>query len=73
MKSETIVILSEILFPIKLSVASAVFWMTLYEEVLNASVADYLAWRFWLYLLFKLIVIFLPIFLPIFLAEDKNP
>ena len=50
-------------------------FLTLFEEVLNASVADCLAWSriFWLYLLFKLSLIFLPIFLPIFLAEDKNP
>ena len=37
------VILSAILFRIKLPVASAVFSITLFEIVLSATVADYLA------------------------------
>ena len=31
-----------ILLPIKSSVASAVFWIVIFEAVLNASVADFL-------------------------------
>ena len=48
---ETFVILSAILLPIKSPVASAVFWMTFFEEVLSVSMADCLAWSksFWLY------------------------
>ena len=37
------VILSAILFPIKSLVASAVFWIGFFEEVLSASVVDCLA------------------------------
>ena len=72
---ETFVNLSAILLPIKSPVASAVFWIALFEAVLSASVADCLAWSrsFWFYLLLKFLLIFLPIFLPIFLAKDKNP
>ena len=46
---ETLVILLEILLPIKSPVASAVFWITLFGIVLSASVADCLAWSriFW--------------------------
>ena len=40
---EAFEILLEILLPIKLPVAPAVFWMTLFEEVLIASVANFLA------------------------------
>ena len=40
---KTFVILLGILLPIKSPVASAVFWITLFEEVLSASVADFLA------------------------------
>ena len=49
---ETFVILSEMSLPIKSIVASADFWMTLFEDVLSASVADFLASSrsFWLYL-----------------------
>ena len=52
---ETFVILLTILLPIKSPVASAVFWITLLEVVLKASVADYLAWSrsFWPYLPLK--------------------
>ena len=55
--------------------------MTLFEEALSASAADFFArWRsFWrianipgLYLTLKFLVIFLLIFLPKFLAKDKN-
>ena len=35
--------LSAILLPIKSPVVSAVFWTALFEVVLSASVADYLA------------------------------
>ena len=71
---DALVILSAILFIIKWLVASAVFWMTLFEKVLEASVADYLVWlrRFCLCLLFQLLFIFLPIFLPIFLAKRQK-
>ena len=41
---ETLVILSGILFPIKSSVAFAVFWMNPFEEISIASVAACLAW-----------------------------
>ena len=39
---ETFLILSEVLLPIKSPVASAVFWISLFELFLSASVADYL-------------------------------
>ena len=44
-----------ILLLMKSPVASAVFWIILFEVVLSASIADYLAWSrsFWLYLPFK--------------------
>ena len=38
---ETLVILSEILLPIKSPVASAVFWIALFEAVFVASVVDF--------------------------------
>ena len=59
--------LSAILFPIKSPVASAVFWIALFETVFIAFVVGFLALSrsFWLYLLLK--------FLPMFLAKDKNP
>ena len=41
---ETFVILSEFLLPIKSPVTSGVFWLALFEAVLNESVADCLAW-----------------------------
>ena len=41
---ETFVILLAILLPIKLPVPSAIFWITLFDEVLETSVADFLAW-----------------------------
>ena len=41
---EILVILSAILLPIKSPVVSAVFWIALFEAVLNASGADCLAW-----------------------------
>ena len=52
---ETLVILSAILLPIKSPVASAVFWIALFEAVFIASVIDFLALSrtFWPYLLFK--------------------
>ena len=40
---ETLVILSAILLPIKSPVASAVFWIALFDAVLIASVVDFLA------------------------------
>ena len=72
---EALVILSAISFPSKSPVASAVFWIALFEAVLSASVADYLTWSrsFWLYLLVKILLVFLLIFLPIFLVRVKNP
>ena len=47
---ETFVILLSNLLPIKLPVASAFFWITLFEVVLSAAVADCEAWSrsFWL-------------------------
>ena len=61
-------------FSIKSPVATTVFCMTLFEEVLNASVADCSTWSkiFWLYLLFKLWLIFLPMFLPTFVTRIHN-
>ena len=49
---ETFAILLIILLPIKSPVASAGFWMTVFEEVLSASVAHGFAWSrgFWVYL-----------------------
>ena len=41
--SETLVILSPILLQIKSPVASAVFWITLYEALFIASAADFFA------------------------------
>ena len=60
---EAYLILSANLLPIKSSVASACFWIALFEAVLSVSVTDNLAWSrsFWLYLLLKFILIFLPI------------
>ena len=62
------------LFPIESPVVSAVFWVTPFDVVLIASVADCLAWSisFWLYLLLKFLLTFLPVFWFIFLAKDKN-
>ena len=40
--SDTLVILSAVLLPIKSPVASAVFWIALFEAVFIASVADFL-------------------------------
>ena len=74
--SERFVNLLAILIPIKSPVASVVVWMTLFEEVLIASVSDYFSMIknfFWLYLPLKLLLIFLPIFLPVFLGKDKKP
>ena len=66
---EIFVILLAILLPIKLSVDSAVFWITLVDALYIASAADILVWSrsFWFYLSLKS----LPILLPMFLAEDK--
>ena len=68
---EVFVTLSAISLLIKPSVASTVSWITLFEVVLSASVADWLAWTriIWLYLTLTFFVIFLPIFLPIFLEK----
>ena len=60
-----------ILFPIKSPVASAAFWVTLFELVLGASVADCLEAFGCIYKLS--FFIFLPTVLAIFLANDKNP
>ena len=61
---DTVVVLSAILLPIKSSVVSAVFWIALFEAVLSAFVADYLALSisFWLHLL----KFFFPMFSPYF-------
>ena len=52
---ETLVILSAILLPIKSPIASAVFWIALFQAVFIVSVVDFLAVskRFWPYLLLK--------------------
>ena len=43
---ETLVILSAILLPIRSPVASAVFWIALFDAVFIASVVDFLAlWK----------------------------
>ena len=67
---EIFVILLAILLPIKLSVDSAAFWITLVDALYIASAADILVWSrsFWFYLSLKS----LPILLPVFLAEDKQ-
>ena len=72
---DTFIILPVILLPIKSPVASAVFWITYFEAVLSASVADSVAWlsSLWLYSPLNFLLMFLPIFLSIFLAKDKNP
>ena len=64
---ETLIILSAILLPIKSPVASAVFWIALFEAGFIACVVDFLALlrSFWQYLLLKL--------LPMFLAKNKTP
>ena len=56
----TLVILSAVLLPIESPVASAVFWIALFDALFIASVVDFLALSisFWLYLLLK----FLPMF-----------
>ena len=57
---ETLVILSAVLLPIESPVASAVFWIALFDALFIASAVDFLALStsFWLYLLLK----FLPMF-----------
>ena len=72
--SETLVVLSAMLLPIKSPVAFALSWIALFEEVLSASIADGLAWpeSFWLYLLLKILFIFLPIFLPYFCQNTQT-
>ena len=62
---EKLIISSSILLPIKSPVASAVFWIFLFEAVFIASVVDFFAPSrgFWPYFLFK--------FLPMFLAKTK--
>ena len=64
---ETLVILSALLLPIKSPVASAVYWIVLFDAAFIASAVDYLALSrsFWPYLLLKL--------LPMFLVKNKNP
>ena len=64
---ETFVILSAVLLPIISLVASADFWIALFEAVFIASVVDFLVLSrsVQLYLLFKV--------LPIFSANDKKP
>ena len=39
-----LVILTAILFPVKTPLIPLFLWMTLFEKVLNASIADCLAW-----------------------------
>ena len=70
---ETFIILSAIFLPIKSPVASAVFWIALFEAVLSASISDCLASsrRFWLYLPLKFVFIFLPFFGHIFWQKAK--
>ena len=72
---ETFRTLSAIFLPIKSPVASGAFWIALFETVLSALIADYLAWlvSLWLYLLLKFLLIFLPMLLLIFVGKDKNP
>ena len=41
---EAFVVLSAILLPVKSLVASAGFWITYFQAVLNVSVTDVLAW-----------------------------
>ena len=55
------VILLAILWPIKSPASHAIFWIALYEAILNVSVADCLAWSrsFLIYLPLKFLLIFL--------------
>ena len=74
---ENFVILPAVLLPIKSPVAcsfSFIFLIYLFEAILNASVADCIAWSrcSWLYLPLKFLLIILPIFLLKFLAKSKN-
>ena len=64
---ETLVILSAILLTIKSPVASAVFWIAVFEAVFIASVVDFffLLRNFWPYLLLNCV--------PMFFAKEKNP
>ena len=57
---QAFVILATISLPIKSPVSSAVFWITYFELVLSASVADCFAWLrgFWM----NLPITFLPVF-----------
>ena len=68
------IILLAILFPFKSPVASAVFYIALFEAVFIASVVDFFALsrRFCLYLLFKFLGTLVACVL-MFLVKDKNP
>ena len=70
---EIFVILSATLLPFKSPVAFAVFWTALFEAVLRALVVDCLAWSkvFWLYLLFKFLLIFYQYFTHILSKRQK--
>ena len=71
---EILVISSTILFAIESLVATAVFWIALFEVALTSFIVKCLAWsiRFWLNLLLTFLLIFLLIFLHIFLAKEKK-
>ena len=74
-RPESFVILSAILLLIKSPAAPAVLWIPLFKAILSLSVGDCLALSriFWLYLLLKILLNFLPIFLSTFLVKNKNP
>ena len=61
-------ILLEILLPGKSSVASADFWIALFQAVLSIFVSYWLSRSrsFWMYLLLKFLLTLLPIFFPYF-------
>ena len=72
---EIFLILSAILRPIGSLVNSAIFLNYSFGSNWSKSMAKYLALsrNFWLYLMLKLLLMFLPIFLAIFFTKDKKP
>ena len=71
---QTFLIIWAILLPIKSLVASAGFWIALFEAVASVYVADYLTWsrNFLLYSLLKLLLMFFANSFPIFSNRQKS-
>ena len=65
---------SEILLSTKSPVASAVFWIALFEVVLSASVVDFLAWLgcFWVLTCLSFYLYFLYVFAHIFSKRQQS-